>query len=584
MDIFSLLRLFCGLAFFLFGMKVMSAELEKLAGGKLESILKGVTSKPVLSMGLGMVITVAVQSSSAVAVMLVGLVNSGIMQFSQTVYVLFGANIGTTLTSWLLALAGVNGSSIWVNMLKPENFSPILAMIGIVFVMFSKDEKRKSIGTVFVGFTLLMYGMVFMTESVRPIADEPWFSNLLVRFENPFMGLLLGVVVTAILQSSAASIGILQALALTGTISYSLAVPIVMGQNIGTCITGVLSAIGATPKAKRVPAVHTAIKVFGAVICLTVFELVNWLVKPALFSAIASPWGVAVVHSLFNIVTTAVLLPFSKLLCKLVEKMIPDKTEDTAADFALDERLLYTPAVAIAECDASTVKMGAIAKEMLLTSFALLCDYDRQTATWVEQQEKRLDGLEDAIGTYLVKLASQSVSQEDSQKITRMLHVIRDFERLGDHALNLLHLSRQADEKQMTFSAEAYNELTVLTDALIEILLLTIRCYNENNVQLSTHAEPLEQVIDALIEQCENAHINRLKTGDCSIEQGIVFSEMLNNFERISDHCSNIAAAIIEASQDEMDTHRYLYGVKHGDEAFGKMFEEYKEKYGVVEE
>ncbi|MBR0538483.1 MAG: Na/Pi cotransporter family protein, partial [Clostridia bacterium] len=534
MDIFSLLRLFCGLAFFLFGMKVMSAELEKLAGGKLESILKGVTSKPILSMGLGMVITVAVQSSSAVAVMLVGLVNSGIMQFSQTVYVLFGANIGTTLTSWLLALAGVNGSSIWVNMLKPENFSPILAMIGIVFVMFSKDEKRRSIGTVFVGFTLLMYGMVFMTESVRPIADEPWFSNLLVRFENPFMGLLLGVVVTAILQSSAASIGILQALALTGTISYSLAVPIVMGQNIGTCITGVLSAIGATPKAKRVPAVHTAIKVFGAVICLTVFELVNWLVKPALLSAVASPWGVAVVHSLFNIVTTVVLLPFSKLLCKLVEKMIPDKTEDTAADFALDERLLYTPAVAIAECDASTVKMGAIAKEMLLTSFALLCDYDRQTAAWVEQQEKRLDGLEDAIGTYLVKLASQSVSQEDSQKITRMLHVIRDFERLGDHALNLLHLSRQADEKQMTFSAEAYNELTVLTDALIEILLLTIRCYNENNVQLSTHAEPLEQVIDALIEQCENAHINRLKTGDCSIEQGIVFSEMLNNFERIS--------------------------------------------------
>ncbi|MBQ6420161.1 MAG: Na/Pi cotransporter family protein [Clostridia bacterium] len=583
MDIFSLLRLFCGLAFFLFGMKVMSAELEKLAGGKLESILKGVTSKPVLSMGLGMVITVAVQSSSAVAVMLVGLVNSGIMQFSQTVYVLFGANIGTTLTSWLLALAGVNGSSIWVNMLKPENFSPILAMIGIVFVMFSKDEKRRSIGTVFVGFTLLMYGMVFMTESVRPIADEPWFSNLLVRFENPFMGLLLGIVVTAILQSSAASIGILQALALTGTISYSLAVPIVMGQNIGTCITGVLSAIGATPKAKRVPAVHTAIKVFGAVICLTVFELVNWLVKPALFSAVASPWGVAVVHSLFNIVTTVVLLPFSKLLCRLVEKMIPDKTEDTAADFMLDERLLYTPAVAIAECDASTVKMGAIAKEMLLTSFALLCDYDRQTAAWVEQQEKRLDGLEDAIGTYLVKLASQSVSQEDSQKITRMLHVIRDFERLGDHALNLLHLSRQADEKHLKFSAEAYNELTVLTDALIEILLLTIRCYNENNVQLSTHAEPLEQVIDALIEQCENAHINRLKTGDCSIEQGIIFSEMLNNFERISDHCSNIAAAIIEASQDEMDTHRYLYGVKHGDEAFGKMFEEYKEKYGVVE-
>lgn len=583
MDIFSLLRLFCGLAFFLFGMKVMSAELEKLAGGKLESILKGVTSRPVLSMGLGMVITVAVQSSSAVAVMLVGLVNSGIMQFGQTVYVLFGANIGTTLTSWLLALAGVNGSSVWVNMLKPENFSPLLAMVGIVFVMFSKDEKRKSIGTVFVGFTLLMYGMVFMTESVSPIAEEPWFSGLLVRFENPFMGLLLGLVVTAVLQSSAASIGILQALSLTGTISYALAVPVVMGQNIGTCITGVLSAIGAAPKAKRVPALHTGIKVCGAVICLAAFELVRWLFRPAIISAAATPWGIAVVHSLFNIVTTLVLLPFAKLLCRVVEKLIPDKTQAKEIDFTLDERLLQTPAVAIVECDAYTVTMGDIAKEMLLTAFSQLCDYDKNTAAWVEQQEKRLDGLEDAIGTYLVKISSLAVSQGDSQKITRMLRAIRDFERLGDHAVNLLHLARQLRDKNGHFSDAAYDALTLITDALVEILLLTLRCYKNNDTELCTRTEPLEQVIDDLVAECEEQHIDRLKTGECTIDQGVIFLEMLNNFERISDHCSNIAAALIEATHDEMDTHKYLYGVKHGDENFGRLYEEYSAKYRLPE-
>ncbi len=583
MDIFSIIKLICGLTFFLFGMKVMSGDLEKLAGGKLESVLKKVTEKPVISILMGMVITVAVQSSSAVAVMLVGLVNSGIMQFSQTTFVLFGANIGTTLTSWILALSGLQGDAVWIKMLKPENFSPIFAFVGVLFAMFSKKEKRKSVGTVLVGFSVLMYGMVFMTQAVSPIAQNENFTNIMVKFSNPFLGLLLGMVVTAVLQSSAASIGILQALTLTGGISFSIAAPIVMGQNIGTCITGLLSAIGTEPKAKRVPAIHTLIKVLGAGVCLALFEAIRLIFRPAIFEAAATPWGVAVIHSLYNIVTTLVLMPFAKPLTKLTEKLVPEQETDkkNARTYAPDELLLQSPSVAVRECEGYTKKMCETAKQMLITSFSQIGYYDKQTAKWIDRQEEKLDAYEDALGTYLIKLSSYAVSESDSRKITRMLHAIGDFERLGDHALNILDSAKELSEKALVFSDDAQEALTVITDALIEIITLTANCYHKNDKQTATRVEPLEQVIDNLTDRARADHIDRLKQGDCSIEQGFVFTDMLTNFERISDHCSNVAATLIEVGHNEFDTHRYLNEIKHGDAGFDAIFNEYQEKYAI---
>lgn len=582
MDIYAVIKLICGLTFFLFGMSVMSSNLEKMAGGKLESTLKAVTSKPLISLLLGAVITIVVQSSSAVTVMLVGLVNSGIMQFSQTLFVIFGANIGTTLTSWILALSGLQSESLALNMLKPENFSPILAFIGVVMAMFSKNEKKKSVGTVFTGFAVLMYGMVFMADSVKPLAASPQFGELLVKFNNPLIGVLIGTVVTAVIQSSAASIGILQALSLTGSVTYGMAIPIVMGQNIGTCATSLLSAVGAAPKAKRVAVVHFSIKVIGTVICLSAYIAVNKLFDITVFSTATSAWGIAVIHSAFNIIITLILMPCTKLLVKLTEKLIRDKKKPGAPErpvFMLDERLLKSPAIAVNECSDYANKMCDTAREMLLSSFGVLRGYDEDTAQRITEQEDILDNFEDDIGSYLVKLAPYVVSETDSRRVTGMLQAIGNFERLGDHALNLMEASKEINEKSLVFSDEANKEIGVIIAALSEIIRLTCDAYINVEFDKAACVEPLEQVIDDLTAQAKSNHVARLTRGGCTIEQGFVFSDMMNNFERISDHCSNIAAAVLEIKNNEFDTHKYLNSVKHGGGEFDSIFAEYGKKY-----
>lgn len=583
MDIYSVIKLICGLTFFLFGMKTMSSSLEIMAGGKLESSLKKVTSNPILSLFLGAVITIAVQSSSAVTVMLVGLVNSGIMQFSNTLFVIFGANIGTTLTSWILALSGLQSDSVALNMLKPENFSPILAFIGVIFVMFSRNDKRKNIGSVFAGFAVLMYGMVFMSDSVKPLAQSPAFGELLVKFNNPVIGVLIGTAVTAVIQSSAASIGILQALALTGSVTYGMAIPIVMGQNIGTCATSLLSAIGAAPKAKRVAVVHFSIKLIGTVICLSIYSIVNRIFNIPIFSTATSAWGIAVIHSAFNILITIMLMPFTKLLVRLIEKIIPDKKKVSAVEkpvFNLDERLLHSPAVAVNECSAYANQMCDTARDMLDSAFSVLHTYDEGVGSRIIEQEDILDEFEDDIGSYLVKLSPFVISEHDSRRVTGMLHSIGNFERIGDHALNLLEAAKEIHDKNIVFSDEAKNELDTIIAALREIVELTCEAYTNAEFDKAELVEPLEQVIDELTDKAKNNHILRLKNGICTIEQGFVFSDMMNNFERISDHCSNVAAAVIEVKNNEFDTHKYLNSVKHGGGEFDTVFSEFEKKYG----
>ncbi|MBQ2759920.1 MAG: Na/Pi cotransporter family protein [Clostridia bacterium] len=583
MDIFSVISFLLGITFFLFGMKVMSGDLEKLAGGRLEALLKKVTKNPLLGLIVGIAITMAVQSSSAVTVILVGLVNSGIMQFAQSVYVIFGANIGTTITAWLLSLSGIESDSIVMQMMKPVNFAPILAFIGVIFLMFSKNEKKKSIGTIFIGFTVLMYGMDFMTDSVDVMVESYNLSELFVKFSNPLLGVLIGALVTAVIQSSSASVGILQALAMTGAITYGAAIPIIMGQNIGTCITALISAVGTNAKARRVAVVHTAINVIGTLICLTAFEIVDLSFAPALFDEAAAGWSIAVIHSVFNISITVILMPFTKHLARLTELIVPDKTSTKAPKliFHPDERLLTSPSIAANECDGYSSKMCETAKEMLITSFSILCNYDRQTDEWINMQEETLDSYEDGLGTFLVKLSSRSLSEADSKKITKMLHAIGNFERLGDHSVNLLKTSREIKEKKIVFSPEAYEELTVLTDALIEIITITSNAYIHNDIQKAMRVEPLEQLIDKLISVSRKNHVKRMKKGECTFELGFVFSDILTNCERISDHCSNIAVTIIEADNNSFDTHKYLNDVKANDEEFKNLYAEFKSKYSI---
>lgn len=579
----SIVQMLCGLSFFLFGMNVMSGNLEKIAGGKLEGLLKRFTSNPLLGMLFGAIITIAVQSSSAVTIMLVGLVNSGIMQFSQTIFIIFGANIGTTLTAWILSLSGIESSSIGMMMLKPENFSPILAFIGVIFVVFSKNFKRKSVGSVFVGFAVLMYGMEFMGMAMDPIRNIEGIENVFIKFNNPLFGVLIGAVITAVIQSSAASVGMLQALALTGLIDIGMVIPIVMGQNIGTCITAVISAIGTNAKAKRVAFIHTILNVIGTVLFTSVFWAVDLIFSPALFRESATAWSIALVHSIFNVALTVVLSPFAKQLIKLTELCVKDndKKEESKHMFIMDERLLNMPSIAVSECDNYSVKMAEDAKQMLLSTFAILCDYDEKTAQWITEQEDKLDAYEDDIGTYLVKVAALSLSDADSRRTGRMLHSIGNFERLGDHALNLLETAKEIKDKSIVFSDAAYKELTVLTDALIEIITITVDAYSENDVNIAARVEPLEQVIDRLTEKVRKRHIDRLKAGECTIELGFILSDILNNIERISDHCSNIAVAVIEAEKDEFEAHNYLNAVKSGNEDFDSEFNQYKEKYNL---
>lgn len=586
MDIFAFLRLILGLAFFLFGMNVMSSNLEKMAGGRLEQLLKTMTASPWVSMLLGAAITIAVQSSSAVTVMLVGLVNSGIMKFGQTLYVIFGANIGTTLTAWILSLSGIQSGNVWLKMLKPENFSPILAIIGVVMMMVCNNDKKKSIGTVLVGFTILMYGMVVMSDAVSPLAEMPEFSAVLAGLRNPLLGVVVATVFTAVIQSSAASVGILQALALTGSLTYEMVIPMVMGLNIGTCATSLISSIGTSYKAKRVAVIHFSIKVIGTLICLPLYLLATSVFQLEFVHYTVTPWNIAMVHTVYNLAITALLMPFTNQLVKLGKWLVRAKEETAPKDsmqYAPDLLLLRSPSVALQECDHYTFRMAATARESLEKAMTLVGAYNETDAEVVLQQEDTLDLYEDRLDTYLVYLSAQALSQQDSRRVGKMQHAIGDFERLGDHAVNLVKAGKELEIKSLFFSEEARRELGVLSEAVREILQLTTDCYITTDHEMAHRVEPLEQVIDDLTKTIKLHHIARLQAGRCSIELGFILTDLLTDYERISDHCSNIAVAVIELQHDALDSHRYLNEMKRDSDAFRMMFEEFSEKYKLPE-
>ena len=561
MDIFSVFTLCGGLAFFLYGMTTMSKSLEKMAGGKLERILKRMTSNPLKSLLLGAGITIAIQSSSAMTVMLVGLVNSGVMELGQTIGVIMGSNIGTTLTAWILSLTGIQSENVFVNLLKPENFSPVIALVGIILIMGSKKQRRRDVGRIMVGFAILMYGMELMKNAVSPLADMPEFSSLLTAFNNPLLGVAVGAVFTGIIQSSAASVGILQALALTGSITYGMAIPIIMGQNIGTCVTALISAIGVSRNAKRVSAIHISFNVIGTAVCLVLFYGGNLLFHFSFMKAPVGAVGIAFCHTVFNVLTTLLLLPFSRQLEKLARRMV--KAETKSEQFAfLDPRLLRTPGVAISECVSMTNRMGELAHQNLLLSLRQLTDYSESREAEILANEDKLDIYEDRLGSYLVQISQHGVSMDDIRTVSRLLHAIGDFERIGDHALNLQESAQEIHDKDIRFSDSAGAELRVLMDALEDILNRAFSCFAADDAQAAFDVEPLEETMDRLIEEVRMRHIQRLQTGDCTIQTGFVLSDLLTNFERVSDHCSNIAVCVIEEQDANLDRHAYIHDLQ----------------------
>ncbi|MBE6873238.1 MAG: Na/Pi cotransporter family protein [Ruminococcus albus] len=579
MNIFSICTLCGGLAFFLFGMHVMSQSLEKIAGGKLESTLKKMTSNPFKSLALGAGITIAVQSSSAMTVMLVGLVNSGIMQLEQTVGVIMGSNVGTTLTAWLLSTAGIKSDNILISMLKPENFAPIVALIGIIMIMMSKKKKRQDIGTIMVGFAVLMYGMELMKNAVSPLAEMEGFSKLLVAFKNPLLSVLFGAVFTGVIQSSAASVGILQALSLTGTISYRMAIPIIMGQNIGTCVTALLSSIGVNKNAKRVTVVHMSFNIIGTVVCLAAFYGLNAVVHFSFVDKSIGAVEIAAVHSIFNIVTTLILLPFSSQLVKLAKKLIPDSKE-AEESVLLDKRLIATPPLAVSQCREKTVEMAQGAKEALHEALRAIFDYSDKAVVKVEEKEQLLDEMEDQLSTFLLELSAVSLTDEDSRTVTELLHTISDFERISDHAINMIEIAQEMERNSRNFSDSAKADFSTLFAALTEISGITVKAFTDNDTDIAVNVEPLEEVIDDLTQTIRDKHIARLRKGECSPELGVYLSDLLINCERVSDHCSNIAVSIIQIAKSSMRSHVYLNELKaQRSEQFIGAYNSYREKY-----
>lgn len=585
MGIIEIITLIGGVAFFLYGMNIMSNGLEKMSGGKLESTLKKMTSNPFKSLALGAGITIAIQSSSAMTVMLVGLVNSSIMTLEQTVGLIMGSNIGTTLTAWLTSLIGIESSGdgfAFTDLLKPANFSLIFALIGVLLVM-GKNKKRKDIGNILVGFAILMCGMGLMGDSVSGLEGNEEFQKLLTAFNNPILGVVVGAVFTGIIQSSAASVTILQTISLNGGLTYGMAIPIIMGQNIGTCVTAIISSFGVNRNAKRVAAVHILFNFIGTVICLIVFYALNAIFKFAFVTADINPVGIAFCHMLFNLITTAMLLPFSKVLVVLANKIIRDKNGEDEKKTLLDERLLATPAVAVAHCNNLTVEMSSIAKNTLLESLDLLNKFDKTLASKIEDGEGIIDKYEDELGTYLVKLSSDDITIKDSQSVSTMLHSIGNFERIGDHAVEILKTAQELNDKKLSFSTEAQKEIAVAESALREIVDITFTAFANNDTVLARKVEPLEQVIDRITSTMRINHISRLQSGTCTIELGFILSDLINSFERVSDHCSNIAVAMIEVAEGSFDTHKYLNDIKSGnDEQYKTDYETFKQKYRLA--
>jgi len=582
MDIFSVLSLLGGLALFLFGMSVMGDGLEMMAGSRLKTILEKLTESPIRGFFLGLVVTAVIQSSSATTVMLVGFVNSGIMKLSQAIGVIMGANVGTTVTSWILSLTGIQGDGILMKLLKPSSFSPLLAFVGIALHMFAKSAKKKEVGTVLLGFSVLMYGMEAMSNAVTPLADMPAFTNALLLFSNPILGVLAGALITGVIQSSSASVGILQALSMTGSVTFGTAIPIILGQNIGTCITALLSSVGANKNARRVAIVHLYFNVIGTVVFLILFYTLNLAIGFSFVSAPVTPVGIAVVHTIFNVLSTAIMLPFVRLLEKLAYLTIPGDKGETERFQMLDERLFVTPPVAIERCMKMTAQMALIAKEAMETAIALTWSYDEKGAKAIMDAEEQIDTYEDKLGTYLVKLSSQSLSMRDSRQISKLLHTIGEFERIGDHAINTLEVAQEIHEKKVHFSEAARSELSVIAAAVNEILRLAIDAFINDDMEAAKHVEPLEEVIDYLSGTLKNRHIKRLQEGKCTIEMGFIFTDLLTNFERTGDHCSNIAVCVIEIANNSFETHEYLNAIKSSDTGdFKRQYQVYSEKYSL---
>ena len=573
-------ELFGGLAFFLYGMSMLSGGLENLTGGTLEQTLKKVTRNPFLSFFLGAGITIAIQSSSAMTVMLVGLVNSGIVDFCDTFGVVMGSNVGTTLTAWLLSLAGIGGDNFFLTLLKPMTFAPLLAFIGILFRMISKEEKKKNIGLIFIGFAILMTGMDFMSNSMNSVQEMKGFQSLLTAFSSPIVALLISILFTGIIQSSAATIGIVQALALTGAITYEMAIPLVLGANIGTCITAFLSSFGTNKNAKRVVALHIYVNVLGSVVCMIILYILK-ATGASILSMTVSMFGVAIIHTLFNLVNTIVLIPFKKAIYKLCELTVKGDNDKTHTVF-LDERLFNNTALAVSECHRLTNEMAEHARDSLTKAIGLISSYKAETAQYIRENEELIDKYEDKLGTYLVRLSNNELSENLSHSIARMLHSIGDFERIGDHALNICKVAEEMHNKNIHFSDEAKKEIAVITNAVTEILNMTVDSFINDDIELASHVEPLEQVIDTLNKKLKARHVARLQSGECTIELGFVFTDLLTNYERVSDHCSSVAVYTMQLPSDKLDAHKYLAKIKNAETgAFVDDFNMYAEKYSV---
>ena len=581
MDFFSILTLIGGLALFLYGMHVMGDGLSKVSGGKMEQILETLTSNPLKAVGLGALVTAVIQSSSATTVMVVGFVNSGIMKLSQAVGVIMGANIGTTVTSWILSLSGIESDNFFIQLFKPTSFSPVLAIIGVAFLLFAKSEKKKDIGTIFLGFAVLMFGMESMSGAVKPLADVPEFTGILTAFSNPLLGMVAGALLTAVIQSSSASVGILQALCVTGAVSYGVALPIILGQNIGTCVTALLSSIGAKKNAKRAAMVHLYFNLIGTAVFMALFYSLNAFLNFAFLDQAANAAGIAVMHSAFNVFATLVLLPFAKVLEKLACLTIRDKDTDQEEEtevIQLDMRFLDQPAFAMEQSRGASRKMAEISKNSLFVALSLFQECTEEKMAYVEREEQKADAYEDALGSYLVKLGQKDMNAKDSTDLSVILHCIGDFERISDHAVNLMESAREMQEKQMHFSPKAEEELRVISRAVTDIVDLSYRVFSEENRELARRVEPLEQVIDDLNQELKTRHVRRLREGKCTIEQGFVLTDITTNLERIADHCSNIALCIQQAAKDSYETHSYLQKVEDSGE-FERMLEETRKQY-----
>ncbi len=569
MDFFSILTLLGGLAMFLYGMQVMGDGLEKLSGGKLEKILENLSSNRLKAVLVGAAVTAVIQSSSATTVMVVGFVNSGIMHLSQAVGFIMGANIGTTITAWILSLAGIESSNFFVKLLNPSSFSPILALIGVIFIVFLHNEKKKDIGNIMVGFAVLMFGMNTMSGAVKPLAQVPEFTNILLKFSNPILGVLAGALLTAVIQSSSASVGILQALCVTGAVQYGTALPIIMGQNIGTCITAMLSSVGATKNAKRAAVVHLYFNIVGTIAFMGVFYLLNTFLHFSFINDVAGPAGIAVIHSAFNVIATVVLLPFGDVLVKMACATIRDTKEEKAISeedqefMILESRFLSNPGIAIEQSKTAAKKMAEQSQNALKLSFGLLDTFQEENAFRVEKIEAKVDRYEDELGTYLIKLNQKELSVEDSHSLSIMLHCIGDFERISDHALSIMKSAKEMWKKNAVFSPQAVKELHVMEKAVVDIVDKAYTVFANQDIQLAEEIEPLEEVIDELSRELKRRHVNRLRAGECTIEMGFILSDVTTSLERIADHCSNIGVCVTQVREDLYDTHSHLDTVKN---------------------